>query len=167
MSEFGFKKIDSENWLKPDELIQHFTGMECMEDYVAEVLEPRLSDKVPQDIRALFEVARGALLYGYLFYPLYALAAGQLFRVGEGAIAHKCVQLGMPKEKKRFVERINWLMEKGIFSNDEADHWHTLRALRNSGSHATRQSIIPPGMAIEILAHIARDVNALFDKAGD
>jgi hypothetical protein len=172
MSEFGFKEINSENWLKPDEVIQHFPSMRCMEDYVEVVLAPKLSEKVPQDIRALFEVTRGALLYGYLFYPLYDLAVGQLFRVGEAALIHKCTQLGAPKVKKKknkerkmtFSDYIDWLAEKGVFSHDEADHWHTLRTLRNSASHATRQSIRPPGMAVGILDHVTRDINALFDK---
>lgn len=164
INEFGFKKINAENWLKPDGVIQYLRGMRCMEGYVKVVLAPRLLKKVPQDVRALFDVARGALLYGYLFYPLYTLAAGQLFRVGEAAIAHKCLQLRAPKGKKRFEDRIDWLKQRGVLSQEEGDHWHTLRRLRNSDSHATRQSILPPDTALGILAGVARDSNALFRK---
>jgi hypothetical protein len=164
MSDSGIKQLSVQNWLLPDDVIRYFTGMERADDYVAAVLASKLSEKVPCDIHALFDVARGAMLYGYLYYPLFTVGLEQLFRVGEAAIAHKCVQLALPKSKKRFEDHIDWLVEKGIFSPDEADHWHTLRRLRNSASHPTKQSIDTPGSAIGKLYHLSQDINVLFDK---
>lgn len=165
MSNFGFKDIDAENWLEPDPVIRHFPGMQNQEDYVDAILAPRLSEKVPKDVQSLFEVARGALIYGYLFYPLYALATGQLFRVAEAAVAHKCTDLGIPKGQRKFQHRIDWLVERGEIPLDDAERWHALRRLRNSASHPTSQMILPPGMAVGILGTIAEDIKALFDNA--
>ena len=131
---------------------------------MAEVLTLTLSEKVPKDIHALLEVAKVVLLYGYLYYPLFTVGLEQLFRVGEAAIAHKCVQLAIPKSKRRFEDHIDWLVEKGVFSCEEADHWHTLRRLRNSASHPTEQSIGTPSIAIGVLYRLSQDISALFEK---
>jgi len=163
MSKLPFKEIDADNWLKPDPVVLHFTGVERLMDYVETVLAPRLSRNVPQDVQELFEVARAAMLYGYLFYPLYALGMEQLFRVGEAAVASKCEQLGAPKDKKSFSDRIDWLTERGVFDRGEFSAWHTLRRLRNSASHPDSESLLAPGFAIGILGAVAKDINALFD----
>jgi hypothetical protein len=164
MSKLPFKEIGVHNWLQPDPVVLHFAGTERVTDYVGTVLAPRLSEDVPEDIRNLFEVARAAMLYGYLFYPLYTLAMEQLFRVGEAAVAVKCKQLGAPKDKKKFTDRIDWLAERGVFDRSRFSAWHTLRRMRNSASHPDRQSIVTPGPAIGMLGAVAADINALFAK---
>jgi hypothetical protein len=164
MSKLPFKEIDAHNWLNPDPVVLHFRGMEHATDYVRTVLAPRLSTNVPEDVRKLFEVARAAVLYGYLFYPLYTLGMEQLFRVGEAAVACKCEQLGIPKDKKKFSDRIDWLTERGVFDRGEFSRWHTLRRLRNAASHPERQPIDTPGSVIGFLDAVAEDINALFDE---
>jgi hypothetical protein len=165
MSEGGIKQLTVENWLRPDDVIRYFVGMERAEDYVADVLRPKLSEQVPQDIHRLFDVARAIMLYGYLYYPLFTAGLEQLFRVGEAAIIHKCIQSASPASETRLEHRIDWLAEKGALSREEADYWHTLRHLRNSASHPTRQSIGPPGAAIGILYRLSQDINDLFETA--
>ena len=165
MWKFNFKELGSDNWLLPDETTRHFVGMKNADEYVKDVLGAKLSESVPKDIQALFEIARGATLYGYLFYPFFALAAGQLFGVAEAALVHKRDQLGMPKNKKRFVDRIEYLEQQGVFSHDKADHWHTIRRLRNSETHVSSQSIIPPGHGIGLLYGLAEDINKLFENS--
>jgi hypothetical protein len=164
MSKLGFKEIDARNWLTPDPVVLRFAGMEHATDYVETVLAPRLSGNVPEDIQKLFEVARSAVLYGYLFYPLYTLGMEQLFRVADAAIASRCEELGIPKDKKKFSDRIDWLAERGMFNRGEFSAWHTLRRLRNSASHPDDQSIVTPGSAIGFLGAVAEDINALFDE---
>jgi hypothetical protein len=164
MGKLPFKEIDAHNWLKPDPVVLHFAGTERARDYVETVLAPKLSGNVPEEIRKLFEVARSAVLYGYLFYPLYTLGMEQLFRIGEGAIASRCEQLGIPKDKKKFSDRIDWLAERGMFDRGEFSAWHALRRLRNSASHPDRQSIDTPGSAIGFLAALAEDINILFES---
>ncbi len=75
MAKFGFKEINQQNWLEPDQAIKGFVtispaGMPLSmsgEDWMRAILAPKLLEAVPQDVQALFEVARGALVYGYSF----------------------------------------------------------------------------------------------------
>jgi hypothetical protein len=118
---------------------------------------------VPKNIQALFEVARGAIAYGYFFYPLYALAAEQLFRVAEAALKEKCRQLEMPTKPRRdFAKCIKWVAERGIISAREANRWHNIRHLRNAASHPKDQMISTPMDAIGTLTKVAEEINSLF-----
>ncbi|MBE0411557.1 MAG: DUF4145 domain-containing protein, partial [Anaerolineales bacterium] len=128
------------------------------------ILKPQLLEDVPQDVQALFEVARGALLYGYFFYPLYTLAAEQLFRVAEAAISDKCKAKRAPKSKKKFVEKINWLADNGTISQADIKAWTAIREMRNFASHPERQSIITPGLAIGWLEDVSEKINTLFRR---
>lgn len=105
--------------------------------------------------------ARGALVYGCFFYPLYTLAAEQLFRVIEAAIVHRCEQLGAPN-MRNLQSQITWLINRGIIPSAEADRWDAARQLRNIASHPTNQAIFTPGMALNFLEGVANDINALF-----
>jgi hypothetical protein len=163
VSKLPFKQIDPYNWLSPDPVVLCFKGTEHAAKYVQTVLAPGLSTNVPEDIQKLFEVARGAVLYGYLFYPLYTLGMEQLLRVGEAAVASRCDQLGVPKDRKTFEHRIDWLAERGTFDRCGFSRWHALRRLRNLASYPERQSIDTPGSAVRFLEAVAEDVNALFD----
>ena len=57
-------------------------------------LEPQLDDQVPRSIRQLFEVARGAMVYGAFYNPLYALGYEQLYRVSEAAAKDSMLAAG-------------------------------------------------------------------------
>jgi hypothetical protein len=172
MSKFGFKKITPSNWLDPDKVLRGFVKMSSTraqpltaDDYLRHILSPELIESVPKDVRALFEVARGAMIYGYFFYPLFTLAAEQLFRVSEAAVSHKCKALGAPKSKRKFIEKIEWLINNGIIPSSELIRWDAIRNLRNAASHPERQSILAPGNAIGLLEGISRQINSLFDSA--
>lgn len=69
-------------------------------------LDINLTEKAPLEVRRMFEVARGAVVYGYFFYPLYVLGAEQLFRVAEAAVTLKCEQMGAKTAKMRFIDKI-------------------------------------------------------------
>lgn len=170
-TKFGFKEITPSNWLEPDDVLKGFVRMSpdgeprsiTGDDYLRDILRPELLESVPTDVQALFEVARGAMVYGYFFYPLYTLAAEQLFRVCEAAVAHKCKALEAPKSKETFKKRIDWLVDEGIIPSSEMTRWDAVRQLRNVASHPDRQSIFTPGNAIGMLEGIARQINSLFN----
>lgn len=173
MGTLGFKDITLENWLQPDETLRYFKksrpngqlDIVSGDGYLEAALTPTLLKAVPENIQALFEVARGAVAYGYFFYPLYALAGEQLFRVAEAALKQRCKHLQVPRSKKTFQDRINWLAESGIISDAEAARWQNIRHLRNKASHPTGQMISTPMDALGILATAAEEINSLF--AGD
>lgn len=170
MINFGFKKVSKNNWLEPDPVLRGFVRVSpdgrsqrlTDDDYLNLVLKPRLLESVPTEVQALFEVARGTIVYGYFFYPLYTLAAEQLFRVAESAILHKCKGLGTPSSKGTLKKKIEWLIGQGIISESELNRWEAIRKLRNAASHPDRQSIFTPGMAIGFLEGIAEQINSIF-----
>jgi hypothetical protein len=162
--ELGFKRITAANWTKPDEITLRFGPRQNSPDeqpHLLHILSPTLQQDVPLEIRKLFEVARGAMVYSYYFYPLYTLGMEQLFRIGEATLFCKCRRLGYRKKKPGFSDLINFLVRKAVFDSSTAKRWDALRFLRNSASHLDRQSIYSPGMAIGTLERLADDINAL------
>ena len=82
MTKFGFKEININNWLEPDDALRGFVRISpdgqphtmTGDEYLQFILEPKLHSSVPSEVQGLFEVARGVMVYGYFFYPLYTLA---------------------------------------------------------------------------------------------
>lgn len=166
-----FKVLTTDNWLEPDptstmfmkfshsdESVSSMSG----EDWVSQFLSPKLKDTVPEEVRALFEVARGSLAYGCFFYPLYALAGEQLFRVAEAAVSIKSKLYGA-SEKSTFYQNLKSLLDSGVISNQEYSDWENIRKLRNEFSHPKQQNILPPGAVATLLYRVADKINALFD----
>ena len=172
MGKFGFKEITPTNWLEPDQVLKAFVRLTSDgrsrpitgDEYLRYILEPKLVESMPIDVQALFEVARGAVAYGYFFYPIYTLAAQQLFRVAEAAVVHKCKALGVPKSKGTYKKRVDWLVDEGIIPESELIRWDAIRELRNAASHPDRQSILTPGNAVGLLEGIAEQINSLFSS---
>src|SRR5271157_3940029 len=134
MSELGFKTITLENLLEPDPTILGFVkftpygpGKLTSDDLIVAILEPQLSEFVPREVKKLFEVARGAMCYGYFFYPLYTLSYEQLFRVAETAVTLKCKSLSAPARINSFAQKIGFLIAKSIIQEGEKLRWRGLR----------------------------------------
>jgi hypothetical protein len=123
------------------------------EQWVSFFSRPVLSDAVPESIASLLEVARGAMIYGLLFYPLVTLGAEQCYRVLETGIRLKCAQLGLPTKKvlkdggekeTGFNQNLNALQASGHALQPTRAQWDAVRKLRNSASHPSRQMILDP-----------------------
>jgi len=173
MTRFGFKQIDTSNWLEPDPIMRGFIRVDPEhgvtdlqgDDWVEAIMRPSLFEAIPEDVQALFEVARGAMVYGSLFYPLFTLAAEQLFRVAESAISHKCRLMQAPMSLKTFASRIQWLVERGAIPSAQLQSWQATRGLRNTASHPEQQSIMTPANAIGIVERTAGLISSLFESA--
>jgi len=167
---FGFKQLTVDNWLEGDNILTVFATLLpdgrietiTAKEWARRILEPQLDETVPSEIQRLFEVARGTMLYGFLFYPIYTLAIEQVSRVAETAVSHKCQTMGSPKKVETFNQRIDWLIQTGIISNEAAAKWHTIRGFRNDSSHPKDQTIFAPSNAIGILQFITEQINSLF-----
>ena len=164
-----FKKLTPENWREhdgtADPIVRYSTDgtHKISEDeWAACFLETQLSEQLPEDVRYLFEAAQGVMCYGCYFYPLYALGSEQLYRVLEAALHHKCVQLEAPKEGKTFKEMLDWLRGRGALSERQLARWEAGRNLRNIASHADRQSLHSPDMAVGNICITAELINELF-----
>jgi hypothetical protein len=170
-----FKQLTPENWLTIDDDCSLFwwvskdgtqAGTMNGEDWLEVFLAPKLLPSVPANVRDLFEIARGALVYGYFFYPLFTLALEQLFRVGETAISERRKQAGASihegGRKYRFKENVDWLRRNNQISEDQFEEWEALRDARNYASHPERPSKIPPGAVGLLLKLMAKRINLLF-----
>lgn len=129
-----------------------------------DILKPSLIEAIPTEICALFEVARGAVAYGYFFYPLYTLACEQLFRVADAAIMHRCKAIQTPISKDTFEKRLEYLISEKVIPEHKKIIWYSIRKLRNKTSHPERQNILTPGNVIGILERIANEINSLFNS---
>ena len=182
----SFKQITPENWLQPDKafliaapisipqwieyvqnrlLLQSRPLVEAEvkpEDWLGLINGPQLNDEVPEDVRALFEGARGMLAYGYCFYPLCTLAVDQLYRVLEAAVTHRCRTLNGPKDKTPLKQKLEWLAKQGILNAEQSKEWDAARTLRNDTSHPSFQMLMIPNACVLSLVQTADDVNFLF-----
>ena len=170
MESLGFKTITHKNWNEPDETtvvvtcpIDYDKNSGCP-PYLEQILQPQLDMTVPLEIRRLFEVARGAMVYSYYFYPMYTLAANQLFRIGETALLLKAKNIGHSKNKSTFSELLKFLRENDVLDDGTLRNWENLRKLRNIASHPHDQNIFSPSMALDILNFVVEDINTLFTK---
>jgi hypothetical protein len=173
MAEGNFKQLSIDNWQQPDPALSAFmhfspqdrsTGSIDGDEWAREFLAVELSEKAPSAVRRLFAVARGALVYGYFFYPLYTLGLEQLFRVAEAAVGHKCKRLDIDArelERMNFYRRLDYLVREGEISMEAKPEWDTLRQLRNLAPHPDDQTILPPAVAIDILRGIAASIDGL------
>ncbi|HEY9745015.1 MAG TPA: hypothetical protein V6C99_02220 [Oculatellaceae cyanobacterium] len=166
-----FKHLNPDNWLEQENVIKHIVhvypdGQQepvTQADWLKKFLAPRLPECVPIEIIELYEVARGCMLYGYFFYPLYTVGHNQLFLVLDAATAVKCEALGMEKaDKKKFVERINYLLRLGLIDEEEKHRWEAVRSLRNSIVHRTSQMLLSPNFALDGLYFVRDDLTKLF-----
>lgn len=174
MDDLGFKRLTSDNWLEPDAVLSIFVRLSLQDgstrtlssdEWAQKFLDVELSEAVPLEVRRLFAVARGALVYGYYFYPLYTLGTEQLFRLAETAVGRKSRDIGLSSTKLKklnFKGRVTQLIESGVIHPSAQLRWDALWDLRNLTSHPEDQTILPPGVAVGELRRIAADIEGLF-----
>lgn len=171
-----FKELTVENWLEPDETLRAFGRWSLItgqihritaDEFASTFLAIELGQMVPKDVVALFQVARGTLLYGYFFYPLYAIGQDQLWRVCEAAISEKFSQLDGPRGRKAFALKIDWMHEAGFLSDEQKVWWTATKDLRNSASHPACQTLITPLELPGDLRRTAHAIDCLFDESLD
>ena len=167
---YGFKRITLANWKRMDEIIQ-FPSPVTEEHWVKACLTTQMGSSVPEEIAALFEVARGSMIYGWFFYPVISLATEQCFRVLEAGARARCDQLGLATQRKKkngeaseigFSALINALEKAGHIDQPMRQKWDAILFLRNDACHPKRQTILPPGDALKTLAVTADFLNRLF-----
>jgi hypothetical protein len=162
---FGFKRLGLENWLTSDPAWQAFAHPPFVDPaaaWVRDVLKHDLAPPVPLAIRKLFEVARGTLLYGFMFYPLLALGTEQIFRVLEAAVISKCAALNAPAKAENYSSCLTWLADSGEIDRDQYERWAAFRQMRNIASHPRDQNIFDPNIALQMLRHGVAAVHELF-----
>jgi len=170
----AFKTLSCENWQEPDPTSTTFWRLSQVvdrpldmggNDWAREFLAVEVKDHVPPSVRDLFAVARGALLYGWFFYPLFRLGEEQLYRVVEAAVIACYRDLDGRKSDPTFEHAVGWLIEQGIIPADDQERWTATRTLRNRASHLEDQAVMPPGTVLAMLKATAHDINRLFARS--
>ena len=170
MIQYGFKRISPTNLLQPDNHPSHPSRLRG-ERWVRACLKPQLESCVPEEIAFLFEVARGAMVYGMYFQPLAALTSEQCYRVLEAGARGRCSQLGLLKGKRSkdkglqdvgFAELLKALTKAGKIPKADLEAWSTMPYLRNRYSHPTAQTIVSLESAVGVLAFTSELLNRLF-----
>lgn len=164
------KVLTAENWNQHDPTSSVFVLVDkngvsrtpMGSEWARMILEPKLNETVPTEVVELFEVARGTIIYGWFFYPLFTVGSEHLFHVHEAAVTHRCKEAGAPKKTKTFAEKIDWLLGQGFIEGRRQIQWTAVRQLRNSAAHKKNQSIFDPTMAVRNVEVAAELINELF-----
>jgi len=171
MSEYrrGIKVLTEKNFLEPDRTSMRFSprGLGApvkatkaeIENRVKSVLEIGLKETTPPQICNLFDVAKGAMVYGIFFYPLYTLGMEQLTRVFEAAVSHKVGEINPRLSNMNLRPKVEWLIKRKLLPGPVPERWIALSELRNAFSHPRDQTLVGPPDARRML----RDLKAVID----
>lgn len=163
---YGFKRITLDNLLKGD-ITAAFAGP-TEGEWISLLARPQLADSTPEEVRRLFELARGTMIYGWFYYPLLTLGYAECTRVLEAAARHAARMVGLEptgKEKSlRYREIVDKLHMKGLIAPDQLARWHLGREVRNIFAHPAAPTILTPGLASDALREAANDINTLFSR---
>lgn len=135
------------------------------EHYAKMILGYELNDDVPIEVHDLWAVARGVLLYGYFFSPLWVVGDEQLHRVTDAAVEHAYRRFNGPlagQQAPPLASRIEWLIARRYIDPHWTPRWMAIKDLRNMGSHSTRQRIGTPNGALRSLSVLRDEINQLF-----
>jgi hypothetical protein len=122
--EYGFKELSESNLVEMDDVwgsFVHFDSLNGIElpDWFTEAKGIMLTNSVPREVRAMFEVCRGAIIYGWYFYPLLTVGTEQLFRLLEFAVRAKLKAMGIASSKSSFSKAINLLGGRGVLGKED------------------------------------------------
>ncbi len=167
-----FKELKLANWDQPDPAnaafgrISRIVGPRKMtgNDWAREFLSVELGGQVPEGVSEPFAVARGALLYGWFFFPMFLLGEDQLHRVLETAVKTRYAELGGPRRRPTLEHAIDWLTDCKVIPPEDRERWEGVRMMRNVASHPEQQGAMAPGPVLRTLRETAHDINRLFAR---
>ena len=164
---FDCKQISAANLQQIDAAPKIWCEMTAVaktnEEWIRFFFLPKLDSKVPPEIAKLLEVARGAMIYGWNFYPLLTLGVEQCYRLLDTGTRARCNQVGIPTIKtKKNGDKMDALIKHGIISKTDKSRWKLVRDLRNWSSHPKQQSLYDPAEAQGNLFLVVEFLNDLF-----
>lgn len=165
----GSKRLNRTNWLEPD---QHGGAAPVdAEAWRDAFLAIRLDPRVPAEIAAMFEAARGCMIYGSFFAPLVTLGVEHCYRLLEAAVRARCSQLGLPvafrdrQGKERplsFQHNLRQLIGREAISETDATLWRQAGELRDWAALPEHHGAVGPDHAITALTRAAGLLGRLF-----
>lgn len=167
--EHGHKRLSIDNYMQVDPFFNNISWWsqepdkrnDRLKERISEILEMQLHSAVPAEVRKMFDVLKGTIIYGFFYRPIFTVASDQIYFVADAAAFHRCKALGgIPPDN--FGERIKLLKEKGVIPADEGALWDAARRIRNAIAHRTEQSMDMPASEVSTLSMMADDINRLF-----
>jgi hypothetical protein len=158
----GIKVLSFENFRKAEMVSMMFTefGLNTMgpaypiEDELRRRVEWftrfTLPEHVPEPVLKMFEVAKGAMVYGLFFYPLYTLGEDHLSRLYEHMVKDQYARKS-GKSTANFKTAVTWLSARKLFPEDLPLKWLAKYEIRNRVSHPRDQAIATPADAVRAL----------------
>lgn len=170
------KKITTENYYKPDDIIKNFgavnfeTGEQwaVTEDDILNFVDKITIDElVPDDIKELIEVSKALYAYGYLYWTFFTLSQEQSYKAFEAAISsvHKRVYGSnfstRGKKRLQLSDMIQKLINSGNIPHEKKARYDAIRELRNMSFHPSMQS--QWGLvAYDTVFQVIEEINSLF-----
>lgn len=138
-----------------------------IEDWQDALCNPQLGDRVPSDVREVFEEAREAMQHGICSLALFTRGMEHALKAAEAAVAARSQTAGVPMltddtRPTSFALRLTKLKKLKILTRADLRTWTWIRGLRNFTAHPEQPFRLPPAVTIGILGTLAASINRLF-----
>lgn len=146
-----FKTITAESYFQPSIPIGLMVaeGVYVRPATLLDFLRPldaiQLGDGVPGEVVDLFEVAKGASAYGYLYWPLFTVGVHYAILAVEAALHERYRRNGGPDRNATMGVTIPFLERKGLLPESQREYFTIAQKLRNEFSHPKFALITGPG----------------------
>lgn len=171
----GVKRLSYENFLAPALGAMQFdphgglitAGLvipraEEIRSRVERFTSATLSEHVPETAFQMFEVAKGTMVYGLFFYPLYTIGQDHLSRLFEWVVKERYRTLSGRTDDRNLKTALEWLLTNGHFPPDSEVRWRASYEICNSMAHPTMQYITTPADAARYLRHMRELLEHLY-----
>lgn len=122
-----------------------------------------LPPTVPTQIAEAYEPYLGAIMYGWLYWPLLTMGIDKVLGLRETMARTACkIHGGSNNKTKTYELCIDYLFLHALIPPERRAKWDAGRSLRNSLSHPERRTIFGPWDAIVMLEAFVVDAALLF-----
>jgi hypothetical protein len=132
-----------------------------IDDHYSLVARVELHAGVPDDVRSYFETVKTLLVYGWLYYPFFAMSHINVALAVEMALRNRMPKVG--KDRRGLADLFEEAEKAGVIAKSDFNS-EPFRLLRNSFVHAKRPTILPDNYAIDMLAISGKLINLLWPK---
>lgn len=161
-SEGQYWSVHQTHWDQPDDAFRSAPTLLNKEKWGEACLTPKIGSEVPAQIKAEFERARGAVLYGgWYFYGLATLGMDHCWRILELAVRLRCEKMGKPSD--RFYDNIETLTGEAMLNRETAQKLHAARNMRNDRSHLNSGFLWDPPGCLSHLVWTAGIINQIWE----
>ncbi len=130
-----------------------------LEDLSGLVIDINLIQKVPKDVKEIFEISKKLFIFGYFNYRFFTVSQHYAFLTLEAALKNKYKQLFGGNEQS-LKKVIDILTEKGVIPVEEKPLYDAGRHLRNALSHLLEPPVLTPFASI--LEGVSEQINKIY-----